>query len=121
MREGDDYSHPIPNHVANRAATHYTMPRSDLHELLETIDDMDGLRNDLQTRSKRSDRFEVLKQSWDATYYRVARDWVRTICPDSDSLHFNATNALNQCYDRTVTDNTDAHIENGQGFVLSNK
>lgn len=119
MREDEDYSHPIPNRVADRAASYYTVPRRDLHELLETIDDMDGLRNDLQARAQRSDRFEVLKRSWNATYYRVASDWVRVICPSSGPSHPNATNALNQCYDRTVVDKTDAHIGNGQGFVLS--
>lgn len=92
------------------------MPKGDLHELLEKIDDRDDLRNDLQARSERSEKFEVLKRGWNATYYRVARGWTRRF----DTTHFNATNALNQCYDRAVTEKTNAHIENGEGFVLSN-
>ncbi|QCW05267.1 hypothetical protein [Natrinema pallidum] len=120
MIEDEEYSHPIPGHVANRAARYYSVPVRDFHELLEDIDNTEGLRNDLQARSKQSENFEILKRGRDATYYRVTREWVYS-CYRGRDVHFNATNALSQCYDRTVVEETNAHIENGEGFVLSNK
>jgi hypothetical protein len=117
----EKYDHPVPIDVANRAARHYRVPSSQFHRILEEIDQMQHLRDELQQAASRTHKVEKVKYSLGVEYYRVGRGWNRRILTELDETPFNTSNALNQSYDRVVTDKTDTHIENGQGFVITDR